>query len=120
MLLDLKSFFEDAKNAEEANNASSNGSGIVRVGDTTYGHRGFYPIRALSGSKKHFVEGRGIVRVGDSFGFHCARNKGCHNSNAAIPKQRKWYCEGALIMTKGSRLTCSDIIATGSNKFFAF
>lgn len=94
-------------------------AGVVRVNDQSNGHGCFPPVKAVKGSSKVTVGGRQVIRVGDVWESHK-----CPDSNIQHPNHDVKSSTGSSKVTIGGvplcrvsdKLSCGDIIATGSTK----
>jgi uncharacterized Zn-binding protein involved in type VI secretion len=80
-------------------------SGVVREGDLTQGHC-FNPTPPASFSSAVTVNGRGVVRYGDSIVTHCC-GPVCHSG--IYIGQHEVTVEGRSIQIKGDPISCGDV-----------
>ena len=84
-------------------------AGAVRDGDVTTGHSSCSPVTPTSYSSNVMINGRGAVRQGDTWVYHCTHTPvqlGC--STTVMINGR-----GAARI--GDSLSCGDVNATGSS-----
>jgi uncharacterized Zn-binding protein involved in type VI secretion len=85
--------------------------GVTRWGDVSCGID-CPPTPAVESSGNVFVNGRGVVRVGDAFKPHCKHSRvvasGSHNV----------YVNGRQVCRIGDKLSCGDIVCEGSSNVF--
>lgn len=89
--------------------------GIVRLGDICTGHGCWPPRPSVTASQDVFVNGRGVVRVGDGWAVHCCVT--CHASNQANGAP-SYFANGRNVARIGDAIACGSSNATGSQDCF--
>jgi uncharacterized Zn-binding protein involved in type VI secretion len=85
--------------------------GVVRLGDKSCG-LDCKSTPAIECSPDVFVNGRGVVRVGDAFEKHCG-----HSRKVAVGSPNV-YVNGKSVCRIGDKLTCGDKTCQGSSDVF--
>lgn len=91
---------------------------VIRVGDNCTGHGAFPPRPASSGSPNVFINGRPVVRVGDSYAVHCDPSPSCHGGKASTGSATV-FANGIPICRNGDSVSCGSKQANGSENVFA-
>jgi uncharacterized Zn-binding protein involved in type VI secretion len=91
-------------------------SAVVKDGSLCTGHGCFPPRTNLSSSSKFFIEGRGVVRVGDVWAPHCCKT--CHIGIQATGS-KKMFVEGRPVARMGDFISCGSKNLTGSFRMFS-
>jgi uncharacterized Zn-binding protein involved in type VI secretion len=90
---------------------------VARINDTSIGHNGFPSSIATSGSTNVFVNGRGALRVTDSFTPH-SKTEGdnviYHNAIVSSSGSPSVFVNGKPLCRVGDNLSCGDTVGTGS------
>lgn len=86
-------------------------SAVTRLGDITTGHDGFPPRPSVSASSTVFVNGLGVVRMGDSYAGH--PHPGSLSSGSSTV-----FIEGKACGRIGDSVSCGDTVAVGSGNVF--
>lgn len=84
----------------------------ARQGDLSTGHGCYPPRPAANGSSNVFINGRPAHRKGDMFEKHCC-GKDCH-IGATMTGSATVFINGIPAARVGERISCGDIIMTGS------
>ena len=89
----------------------------ARLGDPTTGHGAFSPrSSAATGSTDVFINGRGAVRVGDSWPEHSDGNSS--HEHDPLSKQTTGsptvFVNGQPLARIGDSISCGDAVAAGS------
>lgn len=92
---------------------------VVIDGSYCTGHGSFPPRQNSSCSQKFFVEGKGVVRVGDTWSQHCS-GPSCHTGTQETGSS-KLFVEGKAVARKGDSINtvCDSLNDTGSTKMFS-
>ena len=90
-------------------------SAATRLGDKTIGHC-FFPTPSIQASFNVFINGRGAVRIGDSYLPHRCGKK-VHQGKLARGS-RKVFINGRAAGRVGDQLSCGDTVAVGSTNVF--
>jgi uncharacterized Zn-binding protein involved in type VI secretion len=86
--------------------------GVVRLGDMSCGID-CPPTPAVECSGNVFVNGRGVVRVGDAFRSHCLHSRVVARGSSTV------YVNGRQVCRVGDPLSCGDKVCEGSDNVFA-
>ncbi len=83
------------------------------------GHGAFPPRQNETCSQKFFVQGKGVVRVGDGWKQHCAGSS-CHTGTQETGSS-KLFVEGKAVARIGDSINtvCDSLNDTGSSKMFS-
>lgn len=80
--------------------------GIVRKTDKCTGHGCFPPRRPSSWSPNVYVNGKQVVRQGDTLKKHCCPDHGCHGGKYL--GSGKVMANGRAIQLKGDPIDCGS------------
>jgi uncharacterized Zn-binding protein involved in type VI secretion len=86
--------------------------GVTRWGDVSCGID-CPPTSAVECSGNVFVNGRGVVRVGDAFQPHCKHGRVVAKGSSSV------YVNGRQVCRIGDPLSCGDRVCGGSDNVFA-
>jgi uncharacterized Zn-binding protein involved in type VI secretion len=86
--------------------------GVTRLGDMSCGDD-CPPTKAIECSCDVFVNGRGVVRVGDAFEPHCLHSRVVSKGSSSV------YVNGRQVCRIGDPLSCGDRVCEGSDNVFA-
>lgn len=89
---------------------------VVNDGSMCTGHGCWPPRQNVGHSNKFYVQGKGVLRVGDLWKVHCCQS--CHVGNQATGSH-KLFVEGKAVARIGDAISCGSKNATGSSKMFA-
>ena len=89
--------------------------GVTRLNDMSCGVD-CPPTPAVECSGNVFVNGRGVVRVGDAFEPHCDRSR---HSRVVSRGSSTVYVNGKQVCRIGDSLSCGDTVCEGSSNVFA-
>ena len=88
---------------------------VVNDGKMCTGH-GCWPSRPnATCSHKFFIQGRGVVRIGDQWQVHCCTS--CHPGTQATGSH-KLYVQGKAVARIGDSISCGSHNMTGSSKMY--
>jgi len=85
--------------------------GVTRLGDMSCGVD-CPPTSAIECSGDVFVNGRGVVRVGDAFESHCGHSRVVSGGSSSV------FVNGRQVCRIGDPLSCGDIVCEGSSNVF--
>jgi uncharacterized Zn-binding protein involved in type VI secretion len=85
---------------------------VVRLGDMSCGID-CPPTPAIECSENVFVNGRGVVRVGDAFQPHCKHSRIVSKGSSSV------FVNGKAVCRIGDLLSCGDKVCEGSENVFA-
>lgn len=88
-------------------------AGVTRLGDLSTGHYPFGPRPNDEASSNVFVNGKGVVRVGDHWAVH-----GTHDGVQATGSSSV-FVNGKAVARIGDAISCGDFVAEGSSNVFA-
>jgi len=91
-------------------------SAVTRLGDLTTGHVPFPPTPSIAASADVFVNGLGVVRVGDAYQSHCSGS--CHVGVLQTGSPTV-FVNGLPIGRVGDPVSCGDFVGMGSMNVFA-
>ena len=91
---------------------------VTRIGDLCSGHGAFPPRPSTSGSSNVFINGIGVVTVGDSYAVHCDPTPSCHGSVLAAGSGTV-NVNGKALGRVGDPVACGSVVAVGSSNVFA-
>jgi uncharacterized Zn-binding protein involved in type VI secretion len=86
--------------------------GVTRYGDMSCGID-CPPTPAIGCSSDVFVNGKGVVRVGDAFQPHCKHSRVVAKGSSSV------YVNGKQVCRIGDPLSCGDKVCEGSGNVFA-
>ena len=86
--------------------------GVTRYGDMSCGID-CPPTPAIECSSNVFVNGLGVVRVGDAFQPHCKHGRVVVRGSSSV------YVNGRQVCRRGDLLSCGDRVCEGSGNVFA-
>lgn len=89
---------------------------VTLVGDVCTGHDCFPPRPSISGSESVYINGKSVVRLGDTYATHCCRSS-CHAGVLASASSRV-FIEGAAVGRVGDALSCGSKVREGSGDVF--
>jgi len=92
---------------------------ITRLGDVSTGHSSFPPTATTSASGDVFVNGQGVVRVGDSYAPHGSPTPSPPHGRAASSGSGAVYVNGQPVHRIGDAISCGGASAQGSSDVFA-
>jgi uncharacterized Zn-binding protein involved in type VI secretion len=87
-------------------------AGVVREDDLCSGHAGFPPRAATSFSSDVKVNGKGVVRLNDTWANHC--NVTCHTGTQATASSSV-KVNGVGVARIGDTISCGSTNANGSS-----
>lgn len=87
----------------------------VNDGKLCTGHGCWPPRQNATCSEKFFIQGKGVVRVGDMWKVHCCTS--CHVGSQATGSS-KFFVQGKAAARIGDSISCGSKNMTGSSKFF--
>lgn len=90
---------------------------VTRLGDITTGHDGFPPRPSVEASTDVFVDGLGVVRVGDSYAVHCNSTPSCHDGRL-LQGSPTVFVNGKPMGRVGDPVDCGDTVAEGAETVF--
>jgi len=86
--------------------------GVTRYGDMSCGVD-CPKTPAIGCSSNVFVNGRGVVRVGDAFQPHCKHSRVVSSGSSSV------YVNGRPVCRIGDAISCGDVVCEGSGNVFA-
>jgi len=92
-------------------------SGITRLGDYCTGHDGFVPRPAISASSNVFVNGKGVVRVGDQWAQHTDGHT--THDGVQVSGSSSVFVNGLPVARIGDHISCGSNVAEGSSNVFS-
>lgn len=94
-------------------------AGIVRKGDSSYGHQSYPPMSNIEGSDNVFVNGIPVHRVGDSWPSHKSSVYPYpSHAGVAASGSATVFANGKAICRIGDSVNCGSIMASGSDDVF--
>ena len=91
---------------------------VSRKGDSCTGHGNFPPRASIVGSDSVFVNGVGVLRVGDGFGSHCNSSPSCHVGSLSSGSGSV-FANGKALGRIGDDVGCGSAVSQGSSNVFA-
>ena len=92
---------------------------VTRLGDLSTGHGSYIPTNTTSASSNVFVNGIGVVKVGDSYAPHGSPSPSPAHGRSASGGSGSVYVNGQPIHRIGDSISCGDTSAQGSSNVFA-
>ncbi|ARW58755.1 PAAR motif of membran proteins [Erwinia phage vB_EamM_Y3] len=90
------------------------GQKAIRLGtDRSTGHNGYFPVVPVSASGNVFVNGKGSVRVGDSYQPHWKKDSPPHTGTATSSSSVR--VNGKPAQRAGDGNSCGDTASGGSS-----
>lgn len=92
---------------------------VTRQGDLSTGHSSFPPTSASQGSPDVFVNGKPVVRVGDSYTPHGSPTPNPSHSRSLSSGSSTVFINGIPCGRIGDSISCGDASAQGSSNVVA-
>ena len=91
----------------------------TRLGDMSTGHPHCYPATpAVEASTDVFVNGKGLVRIGDTWASHGACSDHSPHSGSSSGGSATVFINGKGAVRIGDDISCGDTVAEGSSSVF--
>ena len=91
---------------------------VTRIGDECTGHDCWPPRISDQGSSNVFINGLGVVRVGDHWVNHTCTHDGETHDSVGLAGSSKVFVNGIAVMRVGDPIACGSAVAQGSSNVF--